>query len=137
MQEFFLDIIPPTTTAQEKKASCVHGRVMFYEPAKVKQAKKVLIDALLPFRPKEPIEDKPIFLCCQWIFPTPKGRKSGQWKTTRPDTDNLQKMLKDVMTQTGYWKDDALVVSELVSKKWGKHPGIMIRIEELGETDEG
>ena len=26
-----------------------------------------------------------------------------RWKTSKPDTDNLIKMLKDCMTRTGYW----------------------------------
>ncbi|MEJ9208932.1 RusA family crossover junction endodeoxyribonuclease, partial [Paenibacillus larvae] len=30
-----------------------------------------------------------------------------------------------------YWKDDALVVSEIVEKFWARLPGIYIRIEEV------
>ena len=46
----------------------------------------------------------------KWCFP--KGKHSdGEYKATKPDTDNLQKMLKDVMTEVGFWKDDALVAS--------------------------
>ena len=33
---FFLDIEPPTATAQMKKVRVVRGRLMFYEPKKVK-----------------------------------------------------------------------------------------------------
>ena len=31
----------------------------------------------------------------------------GEYRTTKPDTDNLQKLLKDCMTATGFWTDDA------------------------------
>lgn len=48
-------------------------------------------------------------------------------------TDNLQKLLKDVMTDLGFWKDDALVVSEHVEKFWAKVPGIYVCMDEIGE----
>ena len=65
----------------------------------------------------------------------PRGRyRDGQYKTTRPDTDNLQKLLKDCMSDTGFWKDDALVASEIVEKFWAERPGIYIRVEELQEV---
>ena len=47
-------------------------------------------------------------------------------KTTRPDADNLNKMLKDVMTDMGFWSDDALICCEMVSKMYGDEPGIII-----------
>ena len=43
----------------------------------------------------------------------------------------LQKLLKDCMTTVGFWKDDALVASEIVEKFWARIPGIYIKIEEL------
>ena len=35
------------------------------------------------------------------------------------------------MTKVGFWKDDALVASEITEKFWADQPGIYIRIEEL------
>ena len=65
----------------------------------------------------------------KWCFP--KGRhRDGEYRITKPD--NLQKLLKDCMTTAGFWKDDALVASEVVEKFWAEVPGIYIRIEELG-----
>ncbi len=69
-------------------------------------------------------------LVTKWCFPN--GRhKDGEYRITKPDTDNLQKLLKDCMTMCGFWKDDALVASEIVEKFWAEVPGIYIRIEEL------
>lgn len=76
-----------------------------------------------------------IRLIIKWCFPIVGKRKNGQYKTTKPDTDNLQKMLKDVMTDLGYWKDDALVASEITEKFWADTPGIYICIEKLGEEN--
>ena len=60
--------------------------------------------------------------------------KDGEYRTQKPDTDNLQKLLKDCMTRCGFWKDDALVASETAEKLWAEAPGIYIRIEELEEV---
>lgn len=48
---------------------------------------------------------------------------------TRPDGDNLIKMIKDVMTQLGYWNDDAQVYSETIERFYGDVPGVLVRIE--------
>ena len=127
---FFLDIVPPTTTAQEKKVSIVHGKPIFYEPKSVKQAKLLLKDALSSHIPTHPLEG-PLELVAQWYFPRGKTHKHGEWRSTRPDTDNLDKLLKDCMTDCGYWKDDAQVVREVIEKRWSDTPGIMITIRTL------
>ena len=70
-------------------------------------------------------------LITKWCFPITGKHRDGEYKTTRPDTDNLQKLLKDVMTDLGYWTDDALVASEIIEKFWAKIPGVYICIEEV------
>ncbi len=55
--------------------------------------------------------------------------------STKPDTDNLQKMLKDCMTKCYFWQDDALVASELFEKFWVEIPGIFVRIEVLDSVE--
>lgn len=74
------------------------------------------IALLRPFAPKAPW-DCPICLTTEWIFRKPQSAK-GIFKTTRPDTDNLVKTLKDCMTRCGFWKDDALVCFESCVKLW-------------------
>lgn len=128
--EFFMPMEKvPTATHQEKQVRVVNGKPVFYEPAEVKAARQKLTAYLGQHVPEQPF-------CCgvrlmvKWLFP--KGRhKNGTYKTTKPDTDNLQKMLKDVMTKLRFWEDDAQVASEIVEKFWSDIPGIYIRIEEL------
>lgn len=115
--KIFLLMNPPTVTAQESKVAVVGNKPIIYKPEKIKQAKKELIMHLMPFKPKEPMEG-PIELKVVWLFPRGKRHKHFEWRVTRPDTDNLEKMLKDCMTEVGFWKDDALVVSETVYKIW-------------------
>lgn len=128
MMEFFLDIIPPTVTYQQKKVANVNGRLVFYEPPRLAAARELLTLHLKLHRPKEPFAG-PVRLMARWCFP--KGRHREGWKTTRPDTDNLQKLLKDCMTDVGFWKDDALVCVEHVEKVWAQRPGIYIRVDTI------
>ena len=129
MTEFFLPMIPPTVTAQEHKVMVRNGEPVFYDPPELKQARSKLEAHLLRHRPEISIECG-IRLTVKWLFP--RGRhKDGEYRVTKPDTDNLQKLLKDCMTHCGFWKDDALVASEITEKFWAEVPGIYIRIEEL------
>ena len=129
--EFFLQIVPPTATAQEKKVTVVNGNPIFYDPAPVKAAKKLLTGSLIAHRPNEPLQG-PVSLNVVWLFPRGKAHKHGEWRVTKPDTDNLQKLLKDCMTKCGFWKDDAQVVRETVEKRWSDEPaGIFIEVTEL------
>lgn len=128
--EFFMKMEKvPTVTAQERRVRIVKGKPVFYDSPRIKSAKALLIAHLKQHRPPKPY-DSGVRLRVSWLFP--KGRhKDGEYRTTKPDTDNLQKMLKDCMTKCGYWKDDALVASEMCEKFWAEVPGIYIRIEEL------
>lgn len=44
---FFIVMKPPTATAQEKQVRIVHGKPIFYDPAPVKEAKKLLTGHLI------------------------------------------------------------------------------------------
>jgi Holliday junction resolvase RusA-like endonuclease len=128
--EFFMPMNPPTVTHQEKQVRVVNGKPVFYEPQELKAARRKLTDYLANHRPEEKYTE-PIELVTKWCFPRGSHR-NGEYRTSKPDTDNLQKLLKDCMTATGFWKDDALVVREITEKFWAEIPGIYIRITGLG-----
>lgn len=109
---------PPTVTHQEKKFGGVSkkGTPIFYPTPELANARALLTAKIRKFAPSEPWSC-PIQLSVQWVFRKGKSNR-GIFKTTKPDTDNLEKMLKDVMTDCGFWKDDALVVREIVEKIW-------------------
>lgn len=48
-----------------------------------------------------------------------KDNSPAQYKTSKPDLDNIIKAGKDALTVIGAWKDDAQVCQELLSKTWG------------------
>ncbi|MFZ3172056.1 MAG: RusA family crossover junction endodeoxyribonuclease [Carboxydocellales bacterium] len=128
--EFFLHILPPTKTHQEKQVRVVNGKPQFYEPAELKAVRSKLQAHLGNHVPEHKYTGA-VRLMAKWCFPITGKHQDGEYKITKPDTDNLQKMLKDVMTDLGYWTDDALVASEITEKFWSKVPGIYIAIESL------
>ncbi len=135
--KLFLLMEPPTVTAQQAKVAVVGNRPMFYKPEKVKAARQMLIRHLKPFKPSSPYEGA-IELHVVWLFPKGKSHKHNEWRITKPDTDNLEKMLKDCMTEVGFWKDDAQVVKEIVEKRWSDDPtGISIEMDKLDKILKG
>ena len=127
---FFLNMNPPTKTYQEHRiGKRKDGSVYTYEDRELKEIRVMYRNKLVKFVPDQPISG-PVRLVVKWCFS--RGRhKDGEYKITKPDTDNLDKMLKDVMTEVGFWNDDAQVASEIIEKFWADIPGIYIEIYEL------
>ena len=134
--KIFLLLDPPTITAQQNKVALINNKPVFYKPEKLKQARRTLVTHLKPFKPVEPLRGA-IRLDVIWGFPKGNRHKHFEWRVTKPDTDNLQKMLKDCMTEVGFWIDDAQVVVEHVEKIWTDDPcGISIEINVLNKFKE-
>ncbi|MEA4999282.1 MAG: RusA family crossover junction endodeoxyribonuclease [Candidatus Limiplasma sp.] len=128
--QFFCPMQPPTTTAQMHQVSVVNGKPHFYDPPEVAAARAKLLSAICQHMPPAPM-DGAVSLLVKWCFPAAGGHRDGEYRTTKPDCDNLQKLLKDVMSQCGFWRDDAQVCREIVEKFWANIPGIYIRVEAL------
>ncbi|MFC6464971.1 RusA family crossover junction endodeoxyribonuclease [Marinilactibacillus sp. GCM10026970] len=135
MTQFFVPLRnPPTTTHQQKQVTVKNGKPFFYEPEALEQARHLLTAHLGKHIPDKPFKGKALQCTVKWFFPTEaKKYTDGQYRKTKPDTHNLNKLLFDVMTDLNFWEDDALVASELIQKFWVKvsPPGIFIKIEEL------
>ena len=128
---FFMPMQPPTTTHQEKAVRVVKGKPQFYEPADLLDARSKLMAHLAQHRPATPLTGA-IGLETGWMFSTDRIGLDGKYRITKPDTDNLQKLLKDCMTELGFWKDDAQVADERCVKTWSAtRPGIYIGIRQL------
>ena len=123
---FFMPMKPPTVTHQEKKIRVVSGKPVVYEPAELKAAREKLTAAVAAYAPAEPFTG-PLRLDTKWIWPG----KTTAWKITKPDTDNLIKLLKDCMTCVGFWKDDAQVCCEITEKFTGALPGIYVEVDRI------
>lgn len=128
--QFFIPLKKvPTVTHQQKQVNFKTKN--FYEPEELKKARAVFTGHLAGHKPERCLKG-PVRLTVKWLFGfSGKTHTDGEYKTTKPDTDNLNKLLKDCMTDAGFWKDDAEVASEIIEKFWADTPGIWIRAEEL------
>ena len=133
----------PKGTSQQKGIRITNGRAHFYSKENVAEAEAAFRAQLLPHRPKKP-SDKPIKLVVWFAFDTKNkklwGRDVGDeaepwrghtYKPTRPDTDNYIKLFKDVMTDVGFWLDDAQIVDERVIKTYAEQATIAVAWEEV------
>lgn len=138
---FFLPCVPPKATAQHKGAfSLPGGRVRFFKKAHVSKAEDTLSLLLLQHRPAKPMQG-PLEVSIQWIFPyrtsEPKRNRLGLIPcVTRPDLDNLSKIISDVMQKAGFYNDDSQISKLTLSKFWGPTPGIGIRIQPLSDVQQ-
>jgi Holliday junction resolvase len=129
MIEFFIPMKLPSITLQEQKIGVRNGKPYKYDPPELKAARALFRDHLAYYAPDAPLTG-PVRLHTIWCYQS-DAHKKGEWKTTKPDTDNSLKLLKDVMTQLGFWKDDAQVSSELTEKIWNDFPGLYVSVEAL------
>lgn len=139
---------------QKTRTGAVKHRVLVFEKPQAEQAKRILMESLnqvrvgihrkdaKPLTRKYPLYPKgvPLSLSVKWCFENYRvgsdGRKTvthphGSYRVTKPDTDNLNKALKDCMTELGFWADDAQVVEEQIGKYWSQVPGVFVEIRVL------
>ena len=119
---------PPTVTHQEHRVTVKDGKPRFFDSPELAKARADICSRLERFTPDAPFEG-PLSLSVAWLFRDSRGREG--WKDTKPDTDNLEKLLKDCMTRMRFWIDDAQVCEEHVFKRWSKTPGIAITVRAL------
>lgn len=131
MINFFLPMNIPTVTQQEHKVTVRNGKPVFYEPAELKAARMKFRDYLARYKPEQPICG-PVRLTTVWGFYSPE-HQPGEFKITKPDTDNLIKMFKDEMTRLHFWEDDAQVCVEITEKFWTEEnrQGILVVVERV------
>lgn len=69
----------------------------------------------------------------QWpksLSPKKRALPGAQWKTSRPDADNLTKIVKDALNTVAFG-DDAQVVSSHTWKQYGDVPRLVVKINSL------
>ncbi len=109
----------PSGTAQERQYAYnpkLH-RVMTYPSKSYKEAKAIYIREFKPYKPNKPFK-APAHLEVMLFYPTKDKKKQGTFKTTKPDGDNLLKVIKDVLNELDFFEDDAHVASESIERRW-------------------
>lgn len=129
---------PPTVTSQMKRVQVIAGKPRFFPHARYQAAEKKILTQLAPHRPDEPFEE-PVHVIVRLSFPYRKSEPKknrvpgGIPHTSRPDVDNLSKIWLDCLVKAGFLRDDSLVWSFWIAKRWTATPGVEITIETLQE----
>lgn len=123
----------PTSTDQEKGINTKTKQV--YLKPEAKEARAMLRAYLSKHAPDKPFMKVPLFVKVVWCFPITGKHYDGEPKITKPDTQNMNKALYDVMTELGFWDDDARICEEHICKIYSRTPGLYIRIEIIDEVE--
>ena len=67
-----------------------------------------------------------LFVGLDFTFPAGAKRQEGEAHTSRPDADNLAKLVLDCLMRAGMIGDDAVVSQLLIKKSYGAKPGVLI-----------
>jgi Holliday junction resolvase RusA-like endonuclease len=132
MIKFFIPLQKiPSKTAQQKGVRVVHGKPMFYTKPELKQVGKMFRHNIRKHKPVEPFTGA-VELVVKWCYKYDDNKHPlGSWKITRPDTDNMLKLLKDCLEKEGYFKNDSQVASEINQKFYNDVQGIFITVREM------
>lgn len=130
---------PPTTTSQASMRilRAKDGRQFIgkYSNSKAKQVQKTLQMLLAPHKPGRPV-DGALSVEITYRLPYRKTEKksnlANEWMPhdTRPDADNLLKLLLDSMNKV-FWHDDAQISHLSIFKQRGHDPHIRIKIRQI------
>lgn len=144
--EVMLPIDPATMPSAQHKGIGPDGRV--YTKARVRRTKDGIarLARLMtpPSRQAEALalpKEQPWRCAIVYAYKlagTPR-RLQGGYKTTRPDVDNLTKLLLDALTSAGVaWKDDAQVAELLITKRHadrGEEAHIYVEMSPILDTN--
>lgn len=126
--ELFFDQIPKGTAQMKRYDGRSHR---FFKSKALEETEDTYMNALAWHRPPKPSEF-PIRLQVKFFYSTKDKKKFGKPKTSRPDCDNVAKLLIDCMTKSGFWIDDAQIHDIEVSKFWTNGQAmICVRYEEV------
>lgn len=118
-------------TAQQKGETIRNGKIIHFEKKNVSNARSILAwgikanchEQIVPF-------EGAVFLRVTFVYSIKDRKKWGQPKTSRPDCDNLVKLLQDVLTDLCFYKDDSQITHLEVRKMYGENPCVYVHMEE-------
>ena len=124
------------------KASARGGFVRMYTPAKTVSYEALIGHAAHAAMRGEPLLDCPVSVDMDIRCPIPaswsqkrqRQALAGEiWPTTKPDVDNVEKVVFDAINGV-VWRDDVVVVRVSKLKRYASTPGITVTIEPVQAT---
>jgi Holliday junction resolvase RusA-like endonuclease len=108
----------------------------FTPPKQAKYAATLKVLCQQAMRGGKPL-DGPIALRLIAVYPWPKSMSAkrraspgAQWRTSKPDVDNLAKIVGDALNKVA-WLDDAQIAASSARKLYGDKPGLQVIVEAL------
>jgi Holliday junction resolvase RusA-like endonuclease len=79
----------------------------------------------------------PLFLSVEAFYVVPSSwskprQREAVWKTSKPDLDNIGKLVEDACNRV-VWVDDAQIAAMVLTKKYGEREELRVRVEPVGE----
>lgn len=131
MIEFFEPMVPPTTTHNDLvPVSNARGRARIVKSAALKAAEAKWEAHLAEHAPEKPLQGA-VALEMRICWPTGGKHVQGSWHDVKPDADNVEKTVWDVMAKLGYFEDDGRIALHTTAKLWSDPAGIYVRMEEI------
>lgn len=120
----------PRSTHQEKGVRIVRGRPMFYEKKEVAEIRRFYSAIFKAYQPPQPMTGA-VAVRIGFHYPVKRPHKDGEVKGTRPDLDNMAKLILDVATACGFWNDDGQIALLQLSKSYSSPSGIGFEAYEM------
>ena len=134
--EFFEPMRIPLATHNALVAHVsADGRPGIHKKAELLRAEGAWESHLGRHAPEHPFAG-PVAVSLAICRPTEGRRAQGEPCTSKPDIDNWEKTILDVMAHAGYFLDDAQVVDLHACKMWSDPQGIWVRVEELPAAEQ-
>ena len=136
--QVFIPCVPPKATHQgsamilrRKDGSPFVGKASNSAGAKAKKTLLVMLCANAPPQPFDGATAVSVDMVFPWRKCEPKYRKEkGRVPmTTKPDLDNLAKLVLDVLVDARYLTSDQIISKLAMRKSWGDEVGITIELE--------
>jgi len=110
------------------------GKRRFTPRRQADYAAVVKIFASRAFAGREPF-DGPVSIAIRATYSVPpswsaKKKSDALWKTSKPDADNIFKLVADAINKIAY-QDDAQIVDLSVQKKYGPVAGVVVSVTEI------
>lgn len=130
--EFFAAMRVPSTTHNDLVAvPMAHGGARIVKSAALREAEAAWESRLARFAPDRPLTG-PLAADVRLCWEADAAHPAGTPKATKPDLDNIEKTLWDVLGRLGFFeRGDQQVALKRVAKLYGEVPGVYVRLEEM------
>lgn len=119
----------PRTTAQQKRYNAKTG--IYFDSPELASARMIYLRKFYEARQKAGIiipMESPVVLDVFFHFKAKRKKDVGQPKLTRPDLDNMVKLIADCITKAGIIRDDSQIFDLHLVKRYDNNEFVEVKI---------